>query len=91
MPLHCPICNQSFFPEVGFYYGAMYVSYMISLAFAIPLFFLLWFIFGFHLIGLTVAVSVALLSIFPFAYRYSRVLWIYVNVPFDKNLNREEN
>ena len=39
MPPRCPVCNQSYFPEVGFYYGAMYISYMVSIAVEDPILF----------------------------------------------------
>lgn len=30
MPAACSVCGQAFEPEVGFYWGAMYVSYGFS-------------------------------------------------------------
>ena len=30
MPDHCPVCNQKYLPEPGFYYGAMFLSYIFS-------------------------------------------------------------
>ncbi|MDX5437630.1 MAG: DUF983 domain-containing protein, partial [Pontibacter sp.] len=35
MPEKCPCCHQSYEPEPGFYYGAMYVSYAITTAITI--------------------------------------------------------
>ena len=29
MPKTCPTCDQSYLPEPGFYYGAMFISYII--------------------------------------------------------------
>ncbi len=28
MPSNCEVCNQNFMPEPGFYYGAMFMSYI---------------------------------------------------------------
>ena len=30
MPERCPVCHQKFEPEPGFYYGAMFLSYIFS-------------------------------------------------------------
>ena len=84
MPEHCTACGQSFFPEIGFYYGAMYMSYMLSIAIVVPIFFLWWLLFGFQLIPMLTVISVTLIGLTPIVYRYSRVLWIYITVPFDK-------
>ena len=88
MPEFCPVCNQSFFPEVGFYYGAMYMSYMLSIAIVVPIFFIWWFLFGFQLIPMLTVISVTLIVLTPVVYRYSRMLWIYITVPFDKERNK---
>ncbi|MEI7801182.1 MAG: DUF983 domain-containing protein [Bacteroidota bacterium] len=85
MPEFCPVCNQSFFPEVGFYYGAMYMSYMLSIAIVVPVFFIWWALFGFQLVPMLSVISVILIVLTPVVYRYSRVLWIYVTVPFRGN------
>ncbi len=82
MPPRCLICNQSYFPEVGFYYGAMYISYMVSIAIEVPIFFLMLLFFGFQMVPMVVTLCVSLIFFFPYIYRYSRVLWIYVTIPF---------
>ena len=84
MPPTCPVCHQSYFPEVGFYFGAMYVSYMISIAIAVIIFFSILLLFGFVMIPMVVTIISALVILFPYIYRYSRVLWIYVTIPFGK-------
>ena len=82
MPLHCPKCGQSNFPEVGFYYGAMYVSYMFSVAISVFDVLSIWLLFGFYLWPIIIANIIILVILFPFIYRYSRVLWIYVTISF---------
>lgn len=82
MPANCPVCNQSYFPEVGFYYGAMYISYMVSIAVEVPIFLLMLLLFGFQIVPMIVTLCSSLIFFFPYIYRYSRVLWIYVTIPF---------
>ncbi|MGB0368672.1 MAG: DUF983 domain-containing protein, partial [Flavobacteriales bacterium] len=38
MPDNCPVCDQKYWPEPGFYYGAMYVSYALTIALSVAVF-----------------------------------------------------
>ncbi len=78
MHKHCPKCGLKYEREIGFFYGAMYVSYMFNIALfviatvAYYLFFeervdWLWYILGY--LGLT-------FLLFPLIYRLSRSLWL---------------
>jgi hypothetical protein len=84
MPQHCPVCGQSNFPEVGFYYGAMYISYMLSVAVSVFDVLAFWLLFGFYLMPILITNIIILVILFPYIYRYSRVLWIYVTVSFSR-------
>lgn len=85
MPEQCPCCHQSYEPEPGFYYGAMYVSYAITTAITITVLValsvllaevtILWFL------GALVA---TLLLFYPFIFRMSRALWINFFVHYRK-------
>jgi hypothetical protein len=74
----CPVCGLIFQREEGFFLGAMYISYPVSVAFLIPVFFLLS-----YLLPTWNGAVVALLALVPYlpfspaVFRYSRVLWIY--------------
>jgi uncharacterized protein (DUF983 family) len=74
----CPVCGLKFAREPGYFLGAMYISYPLSvivLGLGMLLVHLLWA--GLRLEFVTL---VALLLYFPFVplvFRYSRVLWIY--------------
>lgn len=85
MPQHCPVCGQSNFPEIGFYYGAMYISYMLSIAVSVFNVFAFWILFGFHLMPILITNGIILMILFPYLYRYARVLWIYVTVSFSED------
>lgn len=70
-------------PEPGFYYGAMFISYI----------FMGWFCLGFvaifhWVLGWSTAASFALLLlvcaiIFVYVFRASRSIWLHFNVKFD--------
>lgn len=74
----CDHCGVTFFPEPGFYTGAMYVSY----ALAIPIAFLL--AMGLYY-GFGVSDEVAMFSMIagiilftPVNFRWSRLIWLYL-------------
>jgi len=85
MPEKCPVCEQSYMPEPGFYYGAMFLSYILTG------FFCILFMFGVHWgIGLTLTKSFLILITilviaFPFVFRISRSLWLNMMEKYDPN------
>ena len=85
MPEQCPCCHQSYEPEPGFYYGAMYVSYAITTAITITVLAVLSILLAevtiFWLLGALVA---TLLLFYPFIFRMSRSLWINFFVHYRK-------
>jgi uncharacterized protein (DUF983 family) len=79
----CACCSQSFMPEPGYYFGAMFVSYAINAAFFIAV----WL--GMYLLMDTVSITnmiIALLlvvfGLLPVTFRLSRVLWIYIFIRY---------
>lgn len=84
----CDVCGLEFEIEPGFFWGAMYVSYAISVATAatsaVALYVLLHDPEAWVYIS-TIITLIVLLS--PLSYRYSRVLMIYFFSPikFDRS------
>lgn len=74
----CPKCGLHYEREPGFFYGAMYVSYALSVAIFIATVIILYFVIGDpSLTTYIVTISVVALMLYPFTYRYSRILFIY--------------
>ncbi|WP_236252847.1 hypothetical protein [Echinicola sp. 20G] len=74
----CDKCNHTFEREPGFFFGAMYVSYGLSM-----LEFLILWVVGYLIIGLSVeAVLVLIISGLLICtttnYRLGRIIWIYL-------------
>lgn len=84
----CEVCGLEFEIEPGFFWGAMYVSYAISVATAITSAVALYILLNDPdtWVYITTIVSIIVL-LSPFSYRYSRVLMIYNFSPirFDKS------
>jgi uncharacterized protein (DUF983 family) len=84
MPERCSNCGQKFLLEPGFYYGAMYVSYALTIALSVAVFvamIVLWeFNTGWYL-GLNAA---AIILVFPWIFRTSRAVWLNLFVAYEK-------
>ncbi|NER14226.1 DUF983 domain-containing protein [Leptobacterium flavescens] len=75
----CPVCQHTFEKEPGYFYGAMYVSYMLTVAEAIAIYFICSFFFEKAIdlrIFLIIAFSMVALSFFNM--RASRIIWIHL-------------
>lgn len=77
MHTHCTICGVTFEPEPGFYFGAMFVSYALS-------------VFLFAVVGIALyflgnpadwvyitVIAITAILLTPFSFRYSRILFLY--------------
>lgn len=84
MPAHCPVCGISFFPETGFYWGSMYISYVVTVLFSAVNVVLLGFITSWNMYALVLGNALLLAAGFPLFFRYSRVIWLQLNMPFNK-------
>jgi uncharacterized protein (DUF983 family) len=74
----CPVCQLRFEREQGYFFGAMYVSYALS----IPILCLIILIGHLLLPDLRIEFVIALsllpyLFLVPAVFRYSRVIWIH--------------
>jgi uncharacterized protein (DUF983 family) len=82
MPKECSVCGQKFEPEPGFYYGAMFMSYIITAFLYLGIIGMLMMYFGF-----SVNQSFGILLLFvALTYvqtaRLSRSLWIHLMVKY---------
>lgn len=83
MPQHCSYCDLNYNPEPGYYWGAMFISYIIS---AFPLMGIVLFcMFGLHysvVSSLVIGIGIAAIFYFPLM-RFSRSLWIHLMKPYN--------
>lgn len=77
MHKHCPHCGASFEPEPGFYFGAMFVSYALSVGLFVFVGLILYFFFHPSDTAYVIWISIAAVLFTPFSFRYSRVLFLY--------------
>lgn len=79
----CPYCGESFQREPGFYIGAMYVSYALSVAMVITAFVGFVIIFGFDIEYVLAVLIPAIIILLPVLFRSARIIWLNIFVSYD--------
>jgi uncharacterized protein (DUF983 family) len=79
----CAVCGLKFEREQGYFLGAMYFSYLISIPPVLVLLLLFWRLTSWRFEWVVVAAFVAYIPFVPLVTRYARVLWLYVDQHFD--------
>lgn len=82
----CSHCKTKYKIEPSFFYGAMYVSYGVSIVFALTVFLITYLLIGLSLVNAFIAIVLALILLFPVIARLSRNIWINIFMKFDKDL-----
>ncbi len=78
MHKNCPVCGFKFEIEPGFFYGAMYVGYAISVATIITVFTAINILYPKASLSVFIgSVVVAVLLMIPVNFRYSRIMMLY--------------
>ncbi|WBO83090.1 DUF983 domain-containing protein [Hymenobacter yonginensis] len=74
----CAVCGQHYEPEVGFYWGAMYISYGFSTLIVVLTGVLLFYLAHDPPVWVYVtAVAVVVVALTPLLFRYARVVMLY--------------
>lgn len=74
----CPVCGLRFGRESGYFFGSMYVSYLLSIP-ALGLLTVAGHLLfpQISLVAIVLLAAAAALPLVPVLFRYSRVLWIH--------------
>jgi len=85
----CPKCDLNYFPEPGYYYGAMFISYIWTGWFS--LLFVATFQWG---LGWSSNAAFGVLILFMlinfvYIFRVSRLMWLNINVKYDPNAGKK--
>jgi uncharacterized protein (DUF983 family) len=79
----CPVCGLKFDREPGYFLGALYFSYALSIPPGLALALLIWRFSNWSFNAVMFGAFLAYLPLVPFVSRLSRVLWIYMDRHFD--------
>ena len=78
----CPHCEQRYVLETGFYYGAMFVSYILTSFLMFGMFGIFKFVLD---MGVEISFAIAgvvIFSLFVWIFRVSRAIWLSMFVKF---------
>ena len=79
----CSHCGTKYKIEPSFFYGAMYVSYGVGIAFAVAAFVIAYLFIGASLVNTFIAIIGTLVVFMPVIMRLSRNIWINFFVTYD--------
>ena len=82
----CSHCNTRYRMEPSFFYGSMYVSYALGIAFAVTAFVVSYEIFESSLLTAFISIILTLIVLIPVIMRLSRNIWINFFMHYDKEL-----
>ena len=86
---YCSNCNTKYKMEPSFFYGAMYVSYGVGIAFAVAAFIISYVFFGAGRNIAFVSIISTLIIFLPIILRLSRNIWINMFMHYDKRLGKK--
>ncbi|MFT6796256.1 MAG: hypothetical protein ACJART_001395 [Maribacter sp.] len=89
MQERCSTCDLKYKIEPSFFYGAMYVSYGLGIAFAVAAFVIAKLIIGTSLIITFIAIIGTLILFMPIIMRLSRNIWINLFIKYNPNFVKQ--
>ena len=85
----CSHCNTRYRMEPSFFYGSMYVSYGVGIAFAVTAFIVSYVIFESSITTGFFSIIITLICFLPIIMRLSRNIWINLFMSYDKSLAKK--
>lgn len=82
MNSNCAVCNENFKRETGFYFGAAYVSYGLTIGFGIALFLLFDVLLHMETLHFIILFACLLILLMPIFFRLSRIIYIHMFVKY---------
>jgi len=87
---YCSHCGFKYVIEPSFFYGAMYVSYGLTVGISILTFIILYAL-ELNLIQVFIGIIIALIICTPFTLRLSRLIYINMFVKYDSEYSNKDN
>jgi len=79
----CSHCGLKYKIEPSFFYGSMYVSYGVGVAFAIAAFVIAFLLMDLNLVNTFIAIILTLIVFMPVIIRVSRNIWINFFIKYE--------
>jgi len=87
----CSHCKTKYKIEPSFFYGSMYVSYGVGVAFAVATFIISYVFLSSSLMTAFYAIIATLVLLMPVIMRLSRNIWINLFMNYDKSKAKSKN
>jgi len=88
---YCSHCKTKYRLEPSFFYGSMYVSYGVGVAFAVASFVITYLIIGTSLMTSFYGIVGTLVVFMPIIMRLSRNIWINLFMSYDPKLDKKSS
>ena len=85
----CSCCGTKYKIEPSFFYGAMYVSYGVGIAFAVAAFVITFYILNTDINIVFASIIGTLIIFLPIILRLSRNIWINLFMNYDKSIAKK--
>lgn len=79
----CSNCGTKYKMEPSFFFGAMYVSYAVGIAFATAAFVISYWLLNLSLLFTFIAIVITLIIFLPIIVRWSRNIWVNFFFSYD--------
>jgi hypothetical protein len=86
----CRHCQSKYKIEPSFFYGSMYVSYGVGVAFSVVTFMLTFIVFESSLVFSFIAIVATLIGLMPVIMRLSRNIWINLFMDYQPSLAKKK-
>ncbi|WP_318345293.1 DUF983 domain-containing protein [Flagellimonas baculiformis] len=87
----CSHCGTKYKIEPSFFYGSMYVSYGVGIAFAVAAFVISYLFIGTNLVNTFIAIVGTLIVFMPVIIRLSRNIWINFFIKYDASASKHHH
>ena len=81
----CSCCGLKYEREPSFFYGAMYISYALTIGMGILFYALFWWCLEFSLLQCFFGLGISYLLLMPLLLRWSRNIWINCFISYRKS------
>jgi uncharacterized protein (DUF983 family) len=89
MNTRCSTCGTKYKMEPSFFFGAMYVSYAVGIAFAAAAFVVSYYFLNLSLLNTFIGIVLTLVIFLPVIVRWSRNIWINFFFSYDPDKARD--
>lgn len=90
MHARCSHCDLLYEKETGFFYGAMYASYGLSVGWFIVWYAIQSFFLNLDTLGFAIGLVISIILMSPLSLRWSRLIWLNLFYSYDRKVADSE-